>query len=597
MTRVLLLTTLLGASAAAGTQQQRDGAVVPSSGTAQIAGIVTSADTTPAPLRRVTVTLVGERGTRAMVVTDDSGRFGFTSLPADRYSLTASKGGYVPSNYGSRRPGGSGTPVVAADGQRLTLAMRLIRGSVITGIVRDDRGRPLPGATVTVQRYAVSPLTGERVLDSIVFGSAGSMVPNYAVDAFPGTALTDDRGEYRVYGLAPGDYIVSASGKPPRVTIRATDVHRVSAADVQRAERLLRTSAGAVATDAAASEDAPDRSRVDHVPVYYPGALSAADATTISLSPAEERPGIDIAVQYVSTALVSGVVTGPDGFPVYNAQVSVMSNPLTASGRVERSTRSNADGEFAIPANPPGRYQIQASVYPDGFFGTTEVNISGHDVTASVSLLPGVTVSGRIVYDGKGPAPPFSATMPLLRRSQFAIAGGTFRPETDGRFTFVNVTPGQYRLYINGRPPEGWVLRSVMLNGVDVSDVPFEISRAANVENVTITLTDRPAEISGMLQNTGGGPASDYVLVVFSADPRYRVARSRRTQHVRPDINGRFIVRNLPAGDYFIAATTDIEDGQWNDPAFLNELAAASPIRISLAEGDKKVQDIRIAGR
>jgi hypothetical protein len=84
---------------------------------------------------------------------------------------------------------------------------------------------------------------------------------------------------------------------------------------------------------------------------------------------------------------------------------------------------------------------------------------------------------------------------------------------------------------------------------------------------------------------------------VFSADPRHHVPGTRRTQQVRPDVNGRFVARDLPAGDYFISTVTDIEVGQWNDPAFLAELAAASPIRISLAEGDRKVQDIRIVAR
>lgn len=593
--RRLVITLLLLATATAGARQSRDVATATPSGSAQIAGAITSSDATPVPLRRVTVALIGERGVKATAVTDDAGRFVFTSLPADRYSLTASKGGYVPMSYGSKRPGGSGTPVVVADGQRATIAMRLFKGSVITGTVRDERGRPLPAATVTVQRYAVSPLTGERALESVIFGSANAVVPGYMVDAFPGTAVTDDRGEYRIFGLAPGDYVVVASAKPPRITIRVTDVHRVSAADVLRAERLLRGSAGGSATDA--PTEARDISRVDHAPVFYPAALSPADATTISLGAAEERSGIDIAVRYVSTARVSGFVTGPDGSPIYNAQVSVMSNPLTASGRVDRSTRSGADGEFTIPANPPGRYQIQASVYPEGFFGTAEVEFSGRDITTSIVLLPGVTISGRIIYDGKTPAPPFSAASPFLRRSQFAIGGGTYRIETDGRITFANVVPGQYRLSINGRPPEGWILRSVIINGTDVSDIPFDVTRGTNIDNLDFILTDRPAEISGVLQNADGSPATDYVLVVFSGDPRYRLAPSRRTHHVRPDINGRFIVRNLPAGEYLLAAVTDIEPGQWNDRAFLNELAAASPIKITLAEGDKKVQDIRIAGR
>ena len=87
------------------------------------------------------------------------------------------------------------------------------------------------------------------------------------------------------------------------------------------------------------------------------------------------------------------------------------------------------------------------------------------------------------------------------------------------------------------------------------------------------------------------------MLVVFSADRRFWVPRTRRTQQVRPDVNGLFVARDLPAGDYLISAVTDLEDGQWNDPAFLATLAANSPIKITLAEGDKKVQDIRVGGR
>jgi hypothetical protein len=135
------------------------------------------------------------------------------------------------------------------------------------------------------------------------------------------------------------------------------------------------------------------------------------------------------------------------------------------------------------------------------------------------------------------------------------------------------------------------------VNGVDASDVAFEVRPHEHVTGVVVTLTDRPAEISGTLQTADGKPAPEYVLVVCSADARFRVPRARRTQHVRPDINGRFIVRDLPAGDYLISAVTDLEDGQWNDPAFLEALAASSPIRISLAEGDRKIQDIRIGTR
>ena len=150
---------------------------------------------------------------------------------------------------------------------------------------------------------------------------------------------------------------------------------------------------------------------------------------------------------------------------------------------------------------------------------------------------------------------------------------------------------------INERLAAGWILRSAIVNGVDGSDVAIHVKPGENIEGVVVTLTDRPAEISGVLQTAAGEPAPDYVLIVFSSDKRFWVPRTRRTRLVRPDLAGHFVARDLPAGGYLIAAVTDVEDGQWNDPAFLASLAASSPIEITLAEGDRKVQNIRIGGR
>jgi hypothetical protein len=302
-------------------------------------------------------------------------------------------------------------------------------------------------------------------------------------------------------------------------------------------------------------------------------------------------------LQLVSTASVYGFVTSLDGTPQVGAQVSVM-EPESASSRVLRSARSGYDGEFLIAGVPPGRYQVWGSVYPGQLSGLTEVVVAGRDVDASFMLGSGGTVSGRIVFDGTTKPPAISA-VPLflaqMPRNSFGGYASDIKP--DGAFVFSKVPAGTYRLRINGRPPAGWALRSVMLGNTDVSDVLFEVKERAHVEGVVITLTDRTAEISGTLQTASGEAAPGYVLVVFSADPRYRVAGSRRTQQVRPDLQGRFVAQNLPAGDYLIAAVTDLEDGQWNDPAFLAELAASGPIKLTLAEGDRKVQDIRIAGQ
>jgi hypothetical protein len=576
--------------------QSRDGGQVPAAtGTAQIAGTVSTADASPAPLRRVTMTLTGDRsGVNAVAVTDDSGRFAFAGLPADRYTVSAEKGGYLPTRYGSKRPGGSGTPVVVAEGQRAAIAMTMIRGSVITGTVRDDLGAPVPDVTVTALRFAVSASTGDRGPQSARIGSSAAR-SNYAPDAFPGTAMTDDRGVYRIFGLAPGEYVVSVSVRPPIGNpMASTDIHQVSREDVARAQQLLRGSGGAVASTPAPRGDV-DTSRVNYAPVFHPSALSVAEATIVTLGQTEERSGVDVLVRLVPTATVSGMASFPDGTPVSGVQISLMNNGPSGTGfAVGRATRSNDDGTFAIPGVNPGRYLLRGSTTSDGFSGVSEVDVAGRDVSTSMVFVPGGAISGRLVFDGTS-KPPDVKEVPLIPLP-LPLGGLGYEMAPDGRFKLSRLPPGTYRLRINGRPPPGWLLRSVMINGVDASDVTFELKAGQTIDGVVITFTDRGAEISGRFMDTAGKPAPEYELVIFPADRRYWVPQTRRTQQVRPDANGTFVARDLPAGDYLISAVTDLEDGQVNDPAFLATLAASS-IKITLAEGDRKVQDIRVGSR
>jgi protocatechuate 3,4-dioxygenase beta subunit len=596
LTAACVASVVLGAS-----PQVRDMATAPIAGTAQISGRVVTgeATATPAPVRRVTMTLTGDRtAVRAVAVTDDDGQFAFRNLPADRYSLSAAKASYLPWNYGSKRPGGSGTPIVLADGQRAAIAMTLTKGSVLTGTVRDERGAPIPGVTVAALRYAVSSQTGERELQAVTVGSQ-LLFAGYAADAFPGTAATDDRGVYRIFGLAPGDYIVSAAVRPaiagasnPRAR---TDIHQVTRADVQRAQQLIRD-AGALAVVTTAAPAGPsDASRVNYASVYYPGAIAAVDATTITLGRSEERSGIDIVVRLVPTATLTGVVTQPNGEPVPNASLNLHGVGPSASGYggFVRLARSGADGTFSIPGLDPGPYELFGYTYPEGHSAATTVEIAGRDLSTSLVLEPGGTISGRIVLDGASKPPAPNAALVLLQGQKLPGAM-KYDVAPDGTFVISNIPPSKLR--IRGRPPAGWLMRSAIVKGVDALDIAFEISAGETIDGAVVTLTDRGAEVSGRFIDAAGTPAPDYVLLVFSADRRLWAPRSLRTQVVRPDAKGTFVARDLPAGDYLISAVTDLEDGQWNDPTFLALLAAGSPIRITLAEGEKKVQDIRVGG-
>ena len=139
---------------------------------------------------------------KAVATTDAQGRFEIRELPAGRYTMTASKGGFVSLQFGQRRPSESGTPIELGDGQTVDkITIALPRGSVLGGRVTDEFGEPVANASVSAWRYAFA-------------GGARRMVPAQGANA---SDTTDDQGQFRLFGLPPGEYYISAmlrSGGP-----------------------------------------------------------------------------------------------------------------------------------------------------------------------------------------------------------------------------------------------------------------------------------------------------------------------------------------------------------------------------------------------
>src|SRR5690606_10587585 len=279
-------------------------------GTGIIAGRVVL-DGSGTPVRRARVTLAAPelRGGRT-AVTDDEGRFAFHALPPGRYTITASKAGFVSMAYGARRPSRPGTPVQLADGQTLDrLTIPLPRGSVITGVVVDEHGDPVPGTQVRAMRFVMQ--TGERTLQ------------------MAGQDQTDDRGVYRIFQLVPGEYIVSAVPRNVNVVDarQAIVMEIASLAQAQPGGPAL-TAAPAVQARVAelqrqlqSFEEPPAAS---YAPVFYPGGTSPAAAEPIALGPGEERGGVNLRLRLVPTTTVSGVVVTPSGMAPQGTTVALV---------------------------------------------------------------------------------------------------------------------------------------------------------------------------------------------------------------------------------------------------------------------------------
>ena len=171
----------------------RDAREQQATGTAVIRGRIVAADT-GAPIRRAQVRAVSSdtRGSR-LATTDGQGRFEFRDLPAGRWELTASKAGFVTLRFGQRRPFEAGRPVELGDAQIVERTdIALPRGAAITGRVFDEFGDAVAGARVQVLRYQM--VQGTRRLTPTGIGDQ-----------------SDDTGAFRLFGLTPGDYYVSAT--------------------------------------------------------------------------------------------------------------------------------------------------------------------------------------------------------------------------------------------------------------------------------------------------------------------------------------------------------------------------------------------------
>src|SRR5262245_55543669 len=229
-------------------------------GSAAIAGTVVVTGTGQ-PARRARVTLnAAEGGGSRTAMTDDDGRYAFNDLAAGRYTVSVSKPGHVGITYGQTRPGRPGTPIQLTDGQKFAANLQLPRGSVITGTVVDEYGEANAGTQVRVMRYVMQG--GRRTLQQAGNGS------------------TDDRGIYRVFGLQPGDYIVSAV---PRNAGPGVDVARLQAELAAVRERIASAGPGdgtvarELATRAGMLEGQMpqgDEQATGYAPVYFPGTVT-----------------------------------------------------------------------------------------------------------------------------------------------------------------------------------------------------------------------------------------------------------------------------------------------------------------------------------
>lgn len=594
-------------------------------GSASITGsVIVAGSGQPARKARVSLSGGGLRGTRT-ALTDELGRFVFAALPEGRYSVSASKPGHVSVQYGQRVPGPGrpGTPIQLGEAQEIDVRLQMPKGGVITGTVLDEHGEAVPGTQVRTLRYVLRG--GERTLQQAGRGS------------------TDDRGVYRIYGLQPGEYIVAAT---PRNTINIQQIEalRSQVEEIRARAQTLGPEDAAAALATAERVSAGLGGALDaeqgvtgYAPVYYPGTTMPGGASPVAVGIGDEKMGIDFSLQLVPIAQIEGLVVTSTAEPVQSIQVSLINIGHNVPGMGNTTARPDREGRFRLRNVAPGQYiltargtlrraggrgqpgqwateaagarsrtlTVRAAVQAQTtrLWAMTPVVVDGRNLSNIVlNLQHGMTVSGRLVFEGTSTLP---ADLTRLRVSaspadpagpaRQIAASASVRADAGGRFTIPGVPPGRYRLTAAGAGGS-WRLGSAMVGSADALDFPFEVKPNENVTDAVLTFTDRSTELAGAIVDERGQPASDYTIIVFPADQQFWTPNSRRILSQRPGTDGRFTFRNLPAGDYRIAPVLDPEPGSWYDPALLQQLDIHA-LRVPLADGESKLQNLRVDGR
>ena len=282
-----------------------------------------------------------------------------------------------------------------------------------------------------------------------------------------------------------------------------------------------------------------------------------------------------------------------------------------------RRSAPTKDGTFTFAGVPPGPYAVLAQAQPPmrpagpslppagpprpSHWARADVVVDGQDIVdVSLALRPGLTVAGRIQFEGTSAPPPDLSRIrismiPVQAQGEVSLGQAQIQPDAAGAFTIHGLTPGRYRLMANvpsARPDANpWQLKSSVVQGRETVDMPIDLRDGA--EDAVITFTDRVSELSGLVQDAGGQPAPEYHIVLFARDKAYWTPTSRRLRTVRPAADGKYVIANLPPGDYLMTAVTDMEQGEQFDPAFL-EVLSRSAIAVAIAEGEKKTQDLRL---
>jgi hypothetical protein len=516
----------------------------PQPATCEVRGRVIEKDTGE-PLARAVVTLRRNTPPREFSArTNSEGDYRIADLPPGEYFGSVTPGDYRATHLlGTLSVDGKGSIVLKEGEIRTGVNAALVRSRAMTVRVTDQEGQPL-------SRIRISVKSADR---------------SRGVNAWPRN-LTDDRGRLRVYGLAPGQFIVCAD------TFDSVSGGMIGTGS--RRERFVRT--------------------------CYPSAATEAEATPVRLD-RTDLDGVEIQMRRSRTFRISGVVLEATGTPA--SAPRVMLNYYFANGSSGGMVRVEAYGRFSAFNVRPGSYAIEASVGgPErpadrrplevGFAPVIVTDADVDDVV--VTLAPTVVIAGRVVFEEPEPKPVSNLSVVALHDVDLPNSGGTQSVYLGNEREFLLTSLfGKRRLELNNLP-RGRYVKSIRYHGKEIIDTAVEFKDGKDPSALEIIVSSQGATITGRVVDERGARAQGAHVYALPVDPRRR--NRRELMNASVSAKGTYALGPQRAGEYLIIA---LPSGVYLDPGdrtLVSELFANAQ-RVTLADIGEVTMDLTVAAR
>lgn len=500
--------------------------------------------------------------------TTSDGVFLLDGLPAGDYMLTLTRQSFATSaaelrGLPSARPQANGWTISLRAGQTLQgVEFRMPPAAVVTGHVVDEDGEPMTGVAIEAEQYRY--VQGVKTL------------------AARGRAISDDRGIYRIYGLAPGRYFVKALGSSLRSRIGAAIRGGAFAGFGGGPGAAMREPGGrpgagfAGGAGAAALEDS-----VAYLETYYPNARSAPDAIPLQLAPGAEMGGIDFTLAPSPAYSISGTVEGIDEAPVAEGAqrpvvfVGVRPDGQPGFGNAAGLTPVNpSTGAFTLRNLAPGGYEVIARSNArrgGSAVGATRVTVGNSSVDGvHIPLYQDVTIPGKLTLP-KGYETASLARMSITPIRRLNPVRGIARADASGAFD-ITLSRAEAPRFAFANVPEGLYVKRVLIGGVDIMG-SASTSLPGTSGSMTVELAADGASLSGALSDSQGKPMANARITLipvsaFEAEDSLAASVWRRSVIAGED--GNFEIPAIAPGRYRVYAFENLDADPSFDPDFLS---------------------------